>query len=459
MKYYVDSENGCDEWKGISADAAFKSLERVNKIVLYPGDEVLFRRGQKFKGTLKPVGDGSEEDKIRVDSYGEGDAPEIDGNGNYAAVWLKGCSHYVIHGLKIKNGCENRKVRQGICIEGSPLGITEDITVEDCEITQVDGENRRNRKTYESMYWNGAIYVTMPGRSSVENHLHRIHILNNYIHDVRTSGIRINQEEDFIVDIHHTAVVVRGNRIERTGSDGIIVANCISPLISGNVCFEAGALGNKEETMLIAGIWVCAVKDALIERNEVAGTRLFTGDGTAFDTDWGTAGTIVFQYNYTHDNEGGFWLDCSNLNYNSEYKKTVLRYNISVNDREGILVEDGKLPVEIFGNVFINHDPVSVCLRGNGTRAVFCKNEFLLDEAPADLWADAKYQQNYYPHAVCHKDEQGKYYSFFDHADLYEMENDGRAFWNEHWKRLCEMLYTISDDGKQHKKQFEFKNV
>ena len=286
MRYYMDCEKGCDHLDGTSVDTAWKTLNRVNEVFLQPGDEVLLHCGQHFAGTLKPKGNGSEEAKIRIGSYGEGSMPEIDGMGNYAAVWLKGCSHYIVQGLRILNRCEEQKVRQGICIEGSPFGITEDITVEECEITQVDGENRRSRHVYESMYWNGAIYVTMPGRSSDENHLHRIHILNNHIHDVKTSGIRINQEEDFVVDIHHTAVVVRGNRISKTGSDGIIVANCISPLISGNTCYNAGALGNKEETLLIAGIWVCAVKDALIERNEVAFTRLFTGDGTAFDTDW-----------------------------------------------------------------------------------------------------------------------------------------------------------------------------
>ena len=80
------------------------------------------------------------------------------------------------------------------------------------------------------------MYVTFPGRTSAQDHLHDIIISNNYIHDVRTSGIRVNQQEDFINDIHHTHVVVRGNRIERTGSDGIIVANCISPLIDSNIC-------------------------------------------------------------------------------------------------------------------------------------------------------------------------------------------------------------------------------
>ncbi len=443
MRYYIDCEKGCDQWNGTSVDTAWETLDRVNGVLLRPGDEVLLHCGQHFTGTLKPKGNGSEEAKIRIGSYEEGSMPEIDGKGNYAAVWLKGCSHYIVQGLRILNRCEERKTRQGICIEGSPLGITEDITVEECEITQVDGENRRSRPVYESMYWNGAIYVTMPGRSSKENHLHRIHILNNDIHDVKTSGIRVNQEEDFVVDIHHTAVVVRGNRISRTGSDGIIVANCISPLISGNICYEAGALGSKEETLLIAGIWVCAVKDALIERNEVAFTRLFTGDGTAFDTDWGTAGTIVFQYNYTHDNEGGFWLDCSNLNYNSEYEKTILQYNISVNDREGILVEDGQLPVEIRGNVFVNRKPVAICLRGKGMQAVFSGNEFILEEPPVDQWAQAQYEQNYYKKVSCGKDKQAVKHGFCEELDALEEGIRDKEAVEQQWKRLGEMVSSV----------------
>jgi len=444
MRYYIDGEKGCDHWDGTSVDTAWKTLDRANGVLLQPGDEVLLHCGQRFTGTLKPKGNGSEEAKIRISSYGEGSRPEIDGMGNYAAVWLKGCSHYIVQGLRILNRCEERRARQGICIEGSPLGITEDITVEECEITQVDGENRRSRPIYESMYWNGAIYVTMPGRSSDENHLHRIHILNNDIHDVKTSGIRVNQEEDFVVDIHHTAVVVRGNRISRTGSDGIIVANCVSPLISGNICYDAGALGSKEETMLIAGIWVCAVKDALIERNEVAFTRLFTGDGTAFDTDWGTAGTIVFQYNYTHDNEGGFWLDCSNLNYNREYKKTILQYNISVNDREGILVEDGRLPVELCGNVFVNRKAVNICLCGKGTQAVFSGNEFILEEEPLDQWAQAEYAQNYYKKVICGKDKQAVKHGFSEELDSLEEGIRDKESVEQYWKSLGEMVSSVS---------------
>jgi hypothetical protein len=52
-------------------------------------------------------------------------------------------------------------------------------------------------------------------------------------------------------------------------------------------------------------------------------------DGQAFDSDYRSRRSL-FQYNYSHDNEGGFFLVCTPGNsYNED---TVIRYNISQND-------------------------------------------------------------------------------------------------------------------------------
>ncbi len=438
--FYVDSKSGDDHNSGLSDERPWKSLEKVNSIVFGVDDKLLFRCGCSWQGTLMPKGDGIEKYPVRISSYGSGQKPEIDGCGAYAGVWLKGCSHYIVENLKVRNHACDKAVRQGICIEGKPEGVTEDITVRNCEILDVTGENGRDREIYNSMYWNGAVYVTVPGRSSRSDHLHHIHIINNYIHDVLTSGIRINQEEDFINDIHHTGIVVRGNRIERTGSDGIIVANSISPLIDGNVCYDAGALGTCEETRLIAGIWVCAVKDALIQRNEVARTRMFTGDGTAFDTDWGTEGTTIFQYNYSHDNEGGFWLDCSSLNYNKNYTKTVLRYNISLRDGRGIAIDDQGLLTEFYGNVFAYDKPFSVCVSGSGASFLFKNNEFYFKEVPDDNWGCSLFLHNYYAGQSHLKDAEAHLESRIDSAWLLENSKDGREWLENKWKQLCSLM-------------------
>ncbi len=396
--FYVDDIHGKDDATGLSTEQAWKTLARVNEHFFCPGDVLRFKRGGKWQGMFCPKGSGSRTAPILVEGYGEGAMPRIDGEGIYAAIYLEGISFWKIKGIAVTNHAPERGVRQGICICANPEGITQGIVIEGCEVSDVTGENRRNRDVYASMYWNSGIYVTMPGRSSRHNHLHDIIISGNYVHDVLTSGIRVNQQEDFINDIHHTHVVVRGNRIERTGSDGIIVANCISPLIDGNRCMDAGALGNLEETRLIAGIWVCATSDALIQRNEVSGTRLFENDGTAFDTDWGTAGTTIFQYNYTHDNQGGFWLDCTGINRNIECRGTILRYNISVNDSRCLIQDDYGIRADLYGNLFLHtgQETPAVCCNNDGKSHFFSANIFAFEREPAAGWQASVFTRNWY---------------------------------------------------------------
>ena len=439
--FYVDSAEGEDTNSGLSVREAWKSLLPVNHLLLAPGDRICLKKGSIWMGTLEPKGNGGRWNPVVIEAYGEGEAPLIDGNGAYAAIYLRGVSYYIIDGIRIKNTAIDRNVRQGICICGNPEGITKDIVVRNCEISMVCGENRRSRDVYKSMYWNGGIYVTMPGRSSFENHLHDIIIEKNYIHDVYTSGIRINQEEDFINDIHHTHIVVRSNRIERTGSDGIIVANCISPLIDGNVCIEAGALGNLSDTQLIAGIWVCATSNALIQRNEVAKTKLFENDGTAFDTDWGTAGDTIFQYNYSHDNEGGFWLNCMKLSYNKDCRGTILRYNVSLRDGRGIGVYDQGVPVKIYGNLFVGDESSMICVFGNGENYEISNNVLLFGDGPKKGWQFAKYKRNWYGEIkVLPKDESPLSKETFDFAKFIEGEAEGRDWLAEKWDTLCTLL-------------------
>lgn len=429
--FYVDNRTGNDKNSGLSPDAALRTLEAVNGIVFQPGDRILFRAGGTYRGMFAPQGSGSRYARIEASAYRlDGDetaaAPHIAGEGAYAAILLKDVSFWKVSALEVTNHASERGVRQGICICGAAEGITEGIEICGCEIHDVTGENRRARDAYCSMYWNGGVYVTMPGRSSDRNHLHDIVIHNNQIHDVLTSGIRVNQEEDFINDIHHTHVVVRNNRIERTGSDGIIVANCISPLIDGNICLEAGALGTLEDTNLIAGIWVCAARDALIQRNEVAYTRMFENDGSAFDTDWGTAGTTIFQYNYTHDNEGGFWLNCMGLNYNQECEKTILRYNVSVNDGRGIGIYDQGLPAEFYRNYFIfEKQAPQICCFDEGENYHFAQNIFRFKEEPCRGWQKASYEGNRY---------EGVGINPADTGEFEKIPQEIRKFYEQKWK-------------------------
>ncbi|MBE9585349.1 right-handed parallel beta-helix repeat-containing protein [Mucilaginibacter sp. JRF] len=76
--YYI-AANGNDSNTGTSADKAFKTIGRLNKLVLKPGDVINFKRRDTFKGQLNIRQSGSATNPICIDAYGEGDKPIITG--------------------------------------------------------------------------------------------------------------------------------------------------------------------------------------------------------------------------------------------------------------------------------------------------------------------------------------------------------------------------------------------
>ena len=95
---------------------------------------------------------------------------------------------------------------------------------------------------------------------------------------------------------------------------------------------------NRRAGAFNAGIWPWSADNTLLQWNEASFTH-DTRDGEGFDSDYNSRGTI-FQYNYSHDNEGGFMLICSpgqrNPGQNIGNIGTIVRRNISHNDRTRI---------------------------------------------------------------------------------------------------------------------------
>ena len=52
-EYFVDAIHGDDSSNGLSPEAAWRSLEKVNGTTLAAGDVVRFRSGQVFPGQLR----------------------------------------------------------------------------------------------------------------------------------------------------------------------------------------------------------------------------------------------------------------------------------------------------------------------------------------------------------------------------------------------------------------------
>ena len=87
-----------------------------------------------------------------------------------------------------------------------------------------------------------------------------------------------------------------------------------------------------------------------MQYNEAYDVKLVGGDGQGYDVDIDCVNTKV-QYNYSHDNEGGFILLCTD-GTNGGYNKDIsVRYNISQNDKSQIFTLSGPISdVKIYNN-------------------------------------------------------------------------------------------------------------
>lgn len=76
--YYVSSA-GNDANNGTSTSTPWQTLTKVNSRTFVPGDQILFRRGDTWLGTLKIMQAGTAANRILFGDYGSGPKPVIDG--------------------------------------------------------------------------------------------------------------------------------------------------------------------------------------------------------------------------------------------------------------------------------------------------------------------------------------------------------------------------------------------
>lgn len=109
--YYVDAAAGNDNNTGMSQGSAWQTLTKVNNTTFQPGDQILFKAGGVWNGTLYPKGNGASGSPITIDMYGSGNKPLINGNGIKfgdngnidAAVYLCDQDYWTIRNLEVTN--------------------------------------------------------------------------------------------------------------------------------------------------------------------------------------------------------------------------------------------------------------------------------------------------------------------------------------------------------------------
>lgn len=366
--FYVDSENGDDSADGMTPETAWKTLTKVNETQLIGGDRILLKAGSVFEDqALSIKSGGTAENPIIIDMYDgdvvgaeAGERPHIKGNGKNSfeyqgnqisyGLHIKNASHVQMNNVEISNQGDTRKLSVGLCVEAAGCGVMQGVHINNVYIHDVNG-------TYEEKTLpNGGLYYVVSDHSN-NTRFDDIQVVNNIVKRVSRTGISIGTTSassfwdghgglipQEVLDAYaHTNVLIRNNYVEESGGDAIVPMFSIKPVIEYNIS-NGASQNTKHTSMYNAGIWPWRCEDAVFQYNECYGTIL-NGDGQAYDCDW-SRGTI-YQYNYSHDNEGGFILICQ-----SEVLDSIVRYNISQNDQRCLFLTSNTHNADVYNNTF-----------------------------------------------------------------------------------------------------------
>jgi hypothetical protein len=338
--FYVDSASGSDANAGASEALAWATLAKVNAMTFQPGDRILLKSGGSWRGQLWPKGSGEAGQPIIVDRYGDGPKPAINGGGAvFEAVRLYNQHDWEISNLDVTNlSPEGPAPRAGVRVLGENVGALDHVHLRGLEVHDVNGANKEGR---DGGKCNAGILFDVIG-SSVRTHFNDVLIEGCHVRRCDRTGIKTWTDWGRSGDAEwqpYTKLVIRNNVVDDIGGDGIVACMADAPLIEHNVASRCNA---RSGTYNVA-IWVWETDDALIQFNEAYLTKT-TLDGQGFDIDGRTRRTIV-QYNYSHENEGGFILLCEEGDGNPRHFNdgAIVRYNISQNDGARIFQIGGKV--------------------------------------------------------------------------------------------------------------------
>lgn len=337
---YVDPVTGNDSGAGTSENAPWRSLAKVNATVWGPGTSILLKAGTTFVDQYLDLrGSGAAGAPISVGKYGAGARPIINfGNtsvgGEGFGVRVTNGSHWSISDLEITSGQFATSMRRnGILIVGSGSGggAFSDISIVNNVVHDVFGKDRRTGGIN--------IHARQSAPGDPESTWDNVLIQGNTVTNVADTGIQTMTDAyttgsswTHTTDAF-THLVVRRNTVSQIHRDGILVRAGVNPLVEYNTADRIGKYTTADTATVtylpavsvVAAQWAYYTSGAVFQYNEASRTRRIDGDGQPWDFDVRVTNS-VYQYNFSHDNEGGVLLTMNETSGNT------FRYNVSQND-------------------------------------------------------------------------------------------------------------------------------
>jgi hypothetical protein len=348
--YYL-SDAGRDTNSGVSPQAPWRSLNKVNDLILFPGDRIFLRGGDNFYGNLffDAFDRGTAAAPIRVGSYGTGRATIQAGEGD--GIFAYNTAGFVISNLNVRGSGADANDGAGIIFYTDLPG---GVKLNSITLSKIDASGFHHAGV-EIGAWNGTTGFTNVAIDGVR------------AYDNAKNGITVwGYDAPGFKGYAHSKVYITGSfayrneglsGVKEPTGNGIVMSNVDGGRIARCVAHSNGTRNTSSSGPI--GIWAWRANRITIQFNESYGNRTTSGaaDGGGFDLDGGVTNSFL-QYNYSHENDGAGYL-LAQYDSAPSFKNNVIRYNISQNDARrntygGIMVWS-KAPLEISNSHIYNN--------------------------------------------------------------------------------------------------------
>lgn len=402
--YFFDSE-APDGGDG-SYSHPFNDISAVKSLDIKAGESLYLKRDSLFKGSLVLSGlNGTNEQPITVTAYGTGEDPAIDGDDSEGTgvLFIENCNNLTVENLELYDSATSEGDRRGVLIDANnPDGsdteniITyENIVLKNLYIHDIRGylDAVNNGMDWASKMTGGIQFWSTDGLGRYDG----LTITGCEIYDVdnvgisstRRSGSSNPYDEDF-AEHAFLNVEISYNEIHNIGKNAIFVRNLYGGYIEHNVVHDTAVrcyTGNSIVTRDVDGTVIQYNEgyNNMARKNDMPGSSKGLMDGCMLDADLRSRRT-VWQYNYSHDNSFGLFLNCTGSSGSDVDAEDVaiVRYNLSVCDKgnKGIIyINYYSAGIEVYNNTIITGTDTKYIFEANDSRSYHFYNNLVYNRS------------------------------------------------------------------------------
>lgn len=362
--YYINPQTGKDSNNGKNPETAYKSLNKVQKIKLKAGDELLLAAGVSHWGELKLHNlSGTTENPIIISSYTASDKGNdkashitssayavINAKGFYNGISIVNSKHvhvsnfnitapdgFIYDWVKKQRKHKKNEMRIGVMLEASNNKTSSGITLDNIIVNNVffnpKGITRSIKETHTA---NGTESYSFGIRAFAKSggKFDNLIIKNSSVSNISHTGIKLNGKKETMNN-----VTLSNNKVFDIGGPGMQMSGASNVHVYGNIIKNSGSTKDSRNWGRGSGMWTWGSSHVLVEYNKFLNAN-GPADSAGFHIDF-NCDNIIIQYNVSANNAGGF-IEILGNNYNNAY-----RYNVSINDgyrikKKGVAAQEGK---------------------------------------------------------------------------------------------------------------------